>query len=340
MTTYSTWDAMLLDMVQQPADVVVVSARRRGRGHGGWSKDNPYLEDRFVEFNIDIEPPALVSRILSVRQQIATEWITDLDTLRILNSQILASYHDKQTRQRDNEQQQQQQQQQSQQQDATARHTDSIPASSSSPPPSSLSTSSTAASSFDRNAGYFLWNSMLEQSMNDGDAQPSSYLRQGNFDLLMLLATQEAIHRVLRAYQQAGEERAVSYAWFQAFYTRRLRTYFDGDGEWHRADTFLDELLTRPPSTVELPRQSTATQAQIALVDPLRIATDVLEARADVVDDWQTIMKQDIPLDHMELQRSILAVRMGKSISPASSSASETINEPSSSSSFGDGAFE
>ena len=36
---------MLKDMLALPNEVVVVSAKRRGRGHGGWSKNNPYLPD-------------------------------------------------------------------------------------------------------------------------------------------------------------------------------------------------------------------------------------------------------------------------------------------------------
>ena len=37
------WDTLLLDLMQQPQSEVVVRAKRRGRGHGGWSKNNPYL---------------------------------------------------------------------------------------------------------------------------------------------------------------------------------------------------------------------------------------------------------------------------------------------------------
>jgi hypothetical protein len=186
---------------------------------------------------------------------------------------------------------------------------------------------------------------MLEQSMNDGDAQPSSYLRQGNFDLLMLLATQEAVHRTLRMYQQAGEERAVSCTWLQSFYTERLRTYFDGNGEWHRADSFLDELLTRPPSMVELSQSSSSqssSQVQIGLVDPLRIVTDILQARAKVVDDWQSIMQNEVPSDHMELQKSILAVRMGKNPFQQTQPQQEEVQSSTSLSSYGeqDGVFE
>ena len=53
---------------------------------------------------------------------------------------------------------------------------------------------------FDRNGQYFLRNTM---AVND---RASSMLRQGNFDLLALLATQESVHRVLRNYVDAGEE--------------------------------------------------------------------------------------------------------------------------------------
>lgn len=45
LTQYERWDSVLLDILSRPKEVIVVSAKRRGRGHGGWSKDNPYLPD-------------------------------------------------------------------------------------------------------------------------------------------------------------------------------------------------------------------------------------------------------------------------------------------------------
>jgi hypothetical protein len=45
LTKFPAWDSLLSDMLEKPDDVVVVSAKRRGRGHGGWSKHNPYLEE-------------------------------------------------------------------------------------------------------------------------------------------------------------------------------------------------------------------------------------------------------------------------------------------------------
>lgn len=86
------WDRPFLEMLEQPKDVMIVSAKRRGRGHGGWSKNNPYLKDRYVEFEISIEPISLADRILTVREQIANEWVTDLEILGRANQQILESY--------------------------------------------------------------------------------------------------------------------------------------------------------------------------------------------------------------------------------------------------------
>ena len=317
LTMYPLWDSILLDMLQQPADVVVVSARRRGRGHGGWSKDNPHLQDRFVEFEIDIEPPSLVTRIVSVRQQIAQEWVTDLATMSLFNGQILDSYHARTSQMRDQEEEEEEEEQCAAAHDTTALDI-------------AATKDDCASAAFDRNAGYFLTNKITEEVETTGHT--SSQLRQGSFDLLTLLATQEALHRVLRKFQKAGDERSVSHMWFKQFYADRLKKYFDGNGDWHRADDFLQELLSTPPSTVELPGTN-ARQAQIGLVDPLRIAQDLLQARSEVIEEWQAIMQDVVPKDHMELQKSILAVRMGKTIAP-------TTPAPTGSGDFGAGAFE
>eukprot|EP00532_Pseudo-nitzschia_australis_P001604 CAMPEP_0168197382 /NCGR_PEP_ID=MMETSP0139_2-20121125/21109_1 /TAXON_ID=44445 /ORGANISM="Pseudo-nitzschia australis, Strain 10249 10 AB" /LENGTH=371 /DNA_ID=CAMNT_0008121799 /DNA_START=148 /DNA_END=1263 /DNA_ORIENTATION=- len=86
------WDGPLVSLMDQPTDVMIVSAKRRGRGHGGWSKNNPYLPDRYVEFKISIDPASLTDRILAVREQLASEWIKDLEILGRANQQILDSY--------------------------------------------------------------------------------------------------------------------------------------------------------------------------------------------------------------------------------------------------------
>jgi hypothetical protein len=43
LTRFPTWDSMLLEMMEMPEDVVVVSTRKRGPGYGRKMK-NPYLK--------------------------------------------------------------------------------------------------------------------------------------------------------------------------------------------------------------------------------------------------------------------------------------------------------
>lgn len=50
------------------------------------------MEDRWVEFPIEIDPVSLTQRILSVRGQISSEFVQDLDIVISANEQILDSY--------------------------------------------------------------------------------------------------------------------------------------------------------------------------------------------------------------------------------------------------------
>ncbi len=38
VTKYPTWDAFFTELICQPKTSIIVQAKRRGRGHGGWSK--------------------------------------------------------------------------------------------------------------------------------------------------------------------------------------------------------------------------------------------------------------------------------------------------------------
>ncbi|KAL3924072.1 MAG: hypothetical protein SGILL_001276, partial [Bacillariaceae sp.] len=206
-----TWDGPLLSMMEQPKDVVVVSAKRRGRGHGGWSKDNPYLEERFVEFNIDIDPVSLTSRILAVREQLANEWLSDLDVLASANQRILESYFQFAREEREKKD-------------------------------SELEATPDAA--FERMATTILNN-------HTGVAvQEGSPLRKGNFDLLYNLCTQASVHRLLKQFREAGDAKEVSYEWLSEFYRDRVAEYFDGDQQYGRADDFVEELLLSSPSVI------------------------------------------------------------------------------------------
>lgn len=92
VTRYPDWDGALRDLMDQPNDDVIVAAKRRGRGHGGWSKNNPYLQERWVEFRIEIRPASLVQRLLPVRDQLAAEFTRDLDVVGLVDAALMESY--------------------------------------------------------------------------------------------------------------------------------------------------------------------------------------------------------------------------------------------------------
>ena len=219
-------------MMEQPKDVIIVSAKRTGKGHRGWSKHNPYLEDRWVEFEIDVDPVSLTTRILSVREQIANEWASsDLDILQAANAQILESYVKLAKLER-------------------AKRDDQLV--------------TTPDMVFERTSMTSL-NNMTETFVSNGGGAASSPFRKGNFDLLYNLCTQASIHRLLR--QLSGDEanadaglalslssskhqQQVSFVWLRDFYTDRVEEYFDGDQMYGRADDFMDDLLSASPSVV------------------------------------------------------------------------------------------
>jgi hypothetical protein len=238
-----------------------------------------------------------VSRIVSVRDQIAAEWTADLETLRAANEMILDSYYVMLSSQRFD--------------DVPAVAEDD--ASSESADCASLTAPYSGATykqsvhneqsrkAYDRTAMMVLGNNIVQ------DGLASSPYRRGSFDLLGLLATQESIHRVLRNYREAGEERDVSFQWLRDFYVARVVSHFDGNQEYGRADDFLEELLLTSPSVKEM-------DGKIGLIDPMRIAEDIIAMRSEVAHDWRDIVVDVPSKDHTELRKHSLAIRMGKTI--------------------------
>jgi hypothetical protein len=198
-------------MIARPKDRLIVSAKRRGRGHGGWSKNNPFLEERWVEIPIDIDPANLAFRILAVREQIANEWVKDLDILMDANDQILDSFF-KTNRDR---------------RDAGGNVGMAL------------------------GSGSFVRTSMnMMNDISRSAVDSSSPFRRSNFDLMYNLCTQAAIHRILRERKAAFEEREVSFIFLRDYYTGRAEEYFDGELTYGRADDFIDDLLQTSPSVL------------------------------------------------------------------------------------------
>jgi hypothetical protein len=245
-----------------------------------------------VEFDIDIDPPSLATRIVSVREQIAREWVTDLNTLATANEMILKSYHDKSATGRSEEECA-----------PFDESEDCVPSAKDLVTPYSDNVDRVASNdAYDRTAMTMLSNSM------DSDGRGSSPHRKGNFDLLDLLVTQESVHRVLRKYREMKSEREVSLAWLREFYVKRVTTHFDGDQRYGRADDFLDEVLSSAPVMREVGRN-------VELVDPQRIAEDIISMRSEIYQEWKEIVTT-IPEEHTGLRKALLAKHMAKYAQP------------------------
>ena len=252
ITQYPTWDNVLYSIMSQPNEKMIVSAKRRGRGHGGWSKNNPYLPERWVEFKIDIRPASLVQRLLPLRQQLAKEFRADLKIVGMVDEMIMDSYFDKLRSQM----------------------------------MQSSSSSNNDAPAFDRISVDILTNHTEFQESGSS----SSPFRRGNFDLLYSLCTQASAHQLLRELQQSSAvtpEHEVAYEWFKQFYIRHVPEYFDGDQKFGRADDFIDALLRTPPSLVEL-----SDGKHIGLTDPLQVAERIIGIRSEIANEWKGLMDE------------------------------------------------
>ncbi|KAL7530354.1 hypothetical protein ACHAXR_003441 [Thalassiosira sp. AJA248-18] len=215
ITQHPTWDAVLYDIMRQPNDKMIVSAKRRGRGHGGWSKNNPYLQERWVEFKIDIRPASLVQRLLPVREQLAMEFMQDLDIVGMVDKMVMDSYFDKI---RDLPQQQQQQQ-----------------------PPSWA---------FDRISVNILTNFTEFQESGSSPFRRGNF--DLLYSLCTQASAHRLLRELQQSTSSYSSDNEITYEWFKQFYTEHVPEYFDGDQSFGRADDFIDALLCAPPSLVEM----------------------------------------------------------------------------------------
>jgi hypothetical protein len=164
----------------------------------------------------------------------------------------------------------------------------------------------------------------LDSSVGTQADYAPSPLRKGNFDLLCLLATQEAIHRLLNdasRKDRRSPERG-SNQFLQDFYVSRLLSHFSGDQPWGRSDDFLEDLLFCPPRMITIHGEDKKkegsedglTKDLTYLVDPVMVAETILNEREKVAVEWAEELTEQAKRDHMSLQRLILAKVMGGTI--------------------------
>jgi hypothetical protein len=267
-----------------------------------------------VEYELHVNPSALVRRILSVREQLSKEWVEDLDMLMKLNDEILDTFEDytKEATKKDLQEEEDDdddddtdmkiksevdKKDDNDDEDKNSSNDldlllkalgapdakkDNISDNTPLPSSSSAKTKSSSSSSndddddddtsnkkeekkrhntiFDRNV-IFSWS----QSLWSPNRSSSPY-RKANFDLLLLLATQESIHRVLKSYKDDDEVRQETYEFLLDFYKDHVKDHFDGHQTYARSEDFLDEMLTSSRTLIETKNEI------LAWVNPARVA--------------------------------------------------------------------
>ena len=269
-TAFPQWTTFFEHLLARPVESYTVQS------HNGLSPD----------YDMEINPASLCTRIISVREQIARELVHDLGIVARMGYHTMDSYWEYWEKNQD-----------------IILGTEHAPEKKGSAAVSRSKTESTAATPSPGDHRVTMSSGadvkrrlpphnlvFLDYSLSGtGDMAPSP-LRKGNFDLVVLLATQESICRILNNQQLEvlkRSEQSVYRQFLQDFYSERLETHFTGIQRYGRADDFLEELLF-----------SLGT----ALVDPVRLTEIILREREQVGLEWQA-MSQDVPNDHITIKR-------------------------------------
>ena len=247
-TLFPTWSSYFSKLLEQPKEIYSIES------------DLAHVPS----YELEINPASLCSRLISVREQIAREFVRDLQVIRTMGGYTLESYWNSIRQQRED--------------------TKLDPLREATERPNLL----------------FLENHVDDE---DGDLKTSP-LRRGNFDLLILLATQESIHRILNNPNRKQEGTTAELTWYlENFYVQRLSSHFGGRLRYRQADDFLEELLAQPPGMKQSSEETTA------LIDPIRLAEIILREREQVASEWMDIAAH-VPVAHTEIKRLQLSLLM------------------------------
>lgn len=302
---FPNWEKYFEEMLEQPTDSWIIAS------------DHPHIPD----YKWEIDPSSVCSRILSVREQLSREFSKDLQAVANMGGQTLDWYWDQLRQSRDREQQREEQQQELN----SGEQFEGIGANTPLIDPASLRGS--------RNNLLFL---EINVDSPELDHKPSP-LRSGNFDLLVLLATEEAIVRVLNRWESKksrgdliGSE-FVSHGFLEDFYIQRQRFFQGPLPSYGKADDILEELLFS-----SLSFRADASTSSSSVIDPTAIAELILREREQVALDWRDIALE-APEHHMRIQKLRLLRMMG---SQQEGSDSSSVAETARSHDPGPGAFE
>ena len=162
---------------------------------------------------------------------------------------------------------------------------------------------------------------------HDDDAFAPSPLRKGNFDLLYNLITQKAVLELLDSEDGVvvGSDEVqnkASQLFLSKFYQDRLASHFVGSQWYGKGDDFIEELMLGSPimmardsddtekDTREEDKdekdvedtESKASNTPLLVVEPMRIAEQILLKRDKLALAWAKIM-ESVPSAHTEIRR-------------------------------------
>ena len=276
-TRFGTWNSYFEQLLQQPMESYLVQS------HNGF---------KTLEYEMEVNPASLCARILSVRQQIAAELAHDLGIVaEQMGRHIMDSFWDL----LDSQLEEEEDDDDDDDYDATVESEESETTTTTTTTATTKST--TGRKPITMSSGVQAPRKLpphnlvfLEYSLSERGDRDFSPLRKGNFDLVVLLATQESIHRILNNQQHVrlGPADQAKYQDFlREFYLGRVDSHFEGIQRYGRADDFLEDLLFFPDAVT---------------VDPVRLAEIILNERRQVALEWQA-MCQDVPNDHIIIKR-------------------------------------
>ena len=287
-TRFPSWENYFESMLEQPTDSWVIAS------------EQPHIPD----YTWEIDPNSLCSRILSVREQLSKEFAKDLQAVSDMGGQTFDWYWERLKLSREN------QDDKTKSSESSSDDDDKSSKSSESSETPFVEPSSLRGS---RENLLFLEINVDNPTL---DHKPSP-LRRSNFDLLVLLATEEAIHRVLNRWEfkrsegdLIGAEEA-SHSFLEEFYQERQHFFHGPLLNFGKADDLLEELLD----------SALLFKPEGAVVHPTKIAELVLKERERVALDWMEIAKE-VPMHHMRIQK----LRLEKIMSPNAQSSSGSDN--------------
>lgn len=272
---FPTWEAYFEEMLEQPTDSWIIASEQK----------------HIPDYTWEIDPSSLCSRILSVREQLSREFAKDLQAVSDMGGQTFDWYWERLRKSRDDKEQEGQS-------ETNDGHNDG-----------GATTPLTDPSSLRGSRENLLF---LEINVDDPtlDHKPSP-LRRSNFDLLVLLATEEAIHRVLNRWESKktkgdlwGSE-SVSLGFLENFYQERQHFFHGPLPSYGKADDLLEELLS---SALRFKAED-GDGGDSSVINPTRIAELVLEEREQVALDWKEIASE-APQHHMKIQKLRLSKMM------------------------------